>query len=83
MLNCAFDSIDNELDILQILRKQCAMKQRITEVETVEKAKDILSCEFEHEENAELLQVEKARSLQTINTDKETEKYDFKEEEID
>ena len=83
VLNCAFDAIDNELDILQILRKQCAMKQRITEVETVEKAKDIFSCEFEHEDKAELLQLDKEGSSQTINNEREAEDYDFKEEETD
>ena len=72
VLNCAFDAIDNELDILQILRKQCVMKQRITEVETVEKAKDIFSCEFEHEENAELLQVERVGSVRSLDNNKET-----------
>ena len=83
VLNHAFDTIDNELDILQILRKQCAMKQRIAEVEMVEKEKDIFSCEFEHEEKAELLQVEKAGSMQRINREKEAETYDFREEEVD
>ena len=83
MLNHAFDTIDNELDILQILRKQCAMKQRITEVEKVEKEKDIFSCEFEHEEKAELLQVDKVGSAHTISREKAAETYDFKEEEVD
>lgn len=83
VLNCAFDAIDNELDILQILRKQCAMKQSITEVETVEKAKDIFSCEFEHEENAELLQVEREGSTQAIQNEKEAATYNFREDETD
>ena len=49
----------------------------------VEKEKDIFACEFEHEDNAELLQLEDCGSSYCIENDQKDAQYDFKEEETD
>ena len=80
VLNHALDSVENELDLIQILRKQSAMKLQILEVKSLEKNKDIYSCQLEAEEDADLLQLEAGGTTKAIE-DKQKGDYDFREDE--
>ena len=58
VLNAALERIEDELDLVQILRKQAMMRRGISELDALEKRKDIFDCEFESDANADLLLID-------------------------
>ena len=79
VLNAALEKIDDELDLVQILRKQAMMKRGVSELDALEKRKDIFDCEFESNANAGLLLIDE-EPIGTKVMDNE-QQFDLSEEE--
>ena len=80
VFNLAFDSIEDDLDLLQVLRKQVMMRQVMEEVRSVDKIKDVFACEVEYEEDPDFFLLG-PEGIDSYLIEQKHEEYCFKEEE--
>lgn len=80
VLNAALERIDDELDLLQILRKQALMRRAVAELGAIEKPKDIFSCDFEVEANQDMLLCQDPLSASSQCLSPLKEDFNFEEE---